>query len=97
MVGAVCLSESIQKFLFPAEADGGRFEKIGRSNPEFLGPFSGGVEIVCGTLALLGRLTRLAVLPWMALMTVALVTTRVPSCSNPTAGPWLTPPARSLP
>lgn len=38
MIGAVFLSEGIQKFLFPADVGAGRFEKIGLPSPEILGP-----------------------------------------------------------
>jgi putative oxidoreductase len=37
MVGAVFLSEGIQKFLDPAARGAGRFEKIGLPAPAFLG------------------------------------------------------------
>lgn len=44
LVGAIFLSEGIQKFLFPAELGVGRFARIGLSAPEFLivgaGPWS---------------------------------------------------------
>ena len=59
MVGVVFLSEGIQKFLFPVLRGAGRFEKIGLPSPEFLGGFVGTFEILCGTLILLGLLTRL--------------------------------------
>jgi uncharacterized membrane protein YphA (DoxX/SURF4 family) len=78
MVGAVFLSEGIQKFLFPAEVGAGRFAKIGLPWPEFLGPFVGGFEIVCGTLVLLGMFTRLAVIPLFTIMGVALYSTKLP-------------------
>ncbi|MCB1126166.1 MAG: DoxX family protein [Verrucomicrobiae bacterium] len=78
MVGGVFVSEGIQKFLFPAEVGAGRFEKIGLPNPEFLGAFVGGFEIVCGALILLGLLTRLAAIPLLAIMSVALYTTKIP-------------------
>jgi uncharacterized membrane protein YphA (DoxX/SURF4 family) len=78
LVGGVFLSEGIQKFLFPAEVGAGRFSKIGLPDPEFLGPFVGGFEIACGTLVLLGLLTRLAVLPLLTIMTVAFFTTKLP-------------------
>jgi len=54
IVGAVFLSEGIQKFLFPAELGVGRFAKIGLPSPEFLAPFVGTFEITCGLLVLLG-------------------------------------------
>ncbi|MBI4324213.1 MAG: DoxX family protein [Chloroflexi bacterium] len=78
MVGAVFLSEGMQKFLFPAEIGAGRFAKIGLPSPEFLGPFVGGFEIACGALVLLGLLTRLAVIPLLAIMAVAIFTTKIP-------------------
>jgi uncharacterized membrane protein YphA (DoxX/SURF4 family) len=82
MVGAVFLSEGIQKFLFPGELGAGRFLKIGLPMPELLGPFVGGVEIVCGSLVLLGLMTRLAVVPLLAIMAVALATTKWPMLSG---------------
>jgi len=78
MVGAVFLSEGIQKFLFPAEVGAGRFAKIGLPAPEFLGPLVGSFEIACGALVLLGLLTRLAVIPLLTIMAVALYTTKLP-------------------
>jgi putative oxidoreductase len=76
IVGSVFLSEGIQKFLFAELRGAGRFEKIGLPNPEFLGVFVGAFEIVCGLFILLGFLTRLSVLPTIAIMIVAFVTTK---------------------
>lgn len=78
LVGAVFLSEGIQKFLFPDQLGAGRFLKIGLPMPELLGPFVGTFEIVCGSLVLLGLLTRLAVIPLLVIMGVALTTTKWP-------------------
>lgn len=78
MVGAVFLSEGIQKLLFAAELGVGRFMKIGLPSPEFLGPFVGTFEIACGVLILLGLLTRLASIPLITIMLVAIWTTKVP-------------------
>jgi len=78
MVGAVFLSEGIQKFLFPGEVGAGRFAKIGLPSPELLGPLVGGFEITCGTLVVLGLLTRFGVIPLLTIMAVALYTTKVP-------------------
>jgi uncharacterized membrane protein YphA (DoxX/SURF4 family) len=82
IVGAVFLSEGIQKFLFPGELGVGRFAKIGVPAPDVLAPFVGTVEITCGTLVLLGLLTRLAALPLLAVMSVALATTKWPILVN---------------
>lgn len=76
IVGAVFLSEGIQKFLFPATLGSGRFEKIGLPSPEFLGSFVGTFEILCGALILIGLLTRLASIPLIIIMLVAIATTK---------------------
>lgn len=76
MVGAVFLSEGIQKFLFPDLRGTGRFEKIGLPNPDFLGNLVGTFEIFCGALVLVGLLTRLAAIPLIIIMLVAIVTTK---------------------
>lgn len=78
MVGAVFLSEGIQKFLFPAEIGVGRFAKIGLPAPGLLGPCVGGVEIACGQMVLAGLLTRVAVVPLIAIMLVAICSTKIP-------------------
>jgi uncharacterized membrane protein YphA (DoxX/SURF4 family) len=77
-VGAVFLSEGIQKFLFPAEVGAGRFAKIGLPSPDSLALFVGSFEIVCGSLVLLGLLTRLAAIPLLTIMSVAIYTTKIP-------------------
>jgi putative oxidoreductase len=77
MVGVVFLSEGIQKFLFADIRGAGRFELIGLPNPEFLGGFVGGFEILCGILILAGLFTRLAAIPLIVIMLVAISTTKV--------------------
>ena len=74
MVGVVFISEGIQKFLFPAIRGAGRFEKIGLPSPEFLGAFVGAFEIVCGAFIFIGLLTRLASVPTLIIMLVAIAT-----------------------
>jgi uncharacterized membrane protein YphA (DoxX/SURF4 family) len=86
LVGAVFLSEGIQKFLFPAALGVGRFTKIGIPAPQFFAPFVGVVEIVCGTLLIVGLVTRLAAIPLMIDISVAIITTKIPMLS--TAGFW---------
>ncbi|TDE05132.1 DoxX family protein [Flavobacterium hiemivividum] len=76
MVGAVFLSEGIQKFLFADTLGAGRFAKIGLPNPEFLGNFVGSFEILCGILILIGLLTRVASIPLIIIMLVAIATTK---------------------
>lgn len=76
MVGAVFLSEGIQKFLFTDTLGAGRFAKIGLPNPDFLAPFTGCFEIICGTLVLIGLFTRLAAVPLFIIISVAIITTK---------------------
>ena len=78
MVGAVFLSEGIQKFLFVDQLGAGRFAKIGLPSPQVLAPLVGGFEIVCGALLLVGLVTRLATVPLLVIITTAIVTTKVP-------------------
>ncbi len=78
LVGWVFLSEGIQKFLFPAALGVGRFAKIGIPAPQFTAPLVGGVEIVFGLLVLFGLFTRLATIPLLITIVVALLTTKVP-------------------
>jgi uncharacterized membrane protein YphA (DoxX/SURF4 family) len=70
MAGSVFLSEGIQKFLYPEDLAAGRFAKIGIPAADTMGPFVGGCEVVCGTLLIIGLLTRLAAL--VLLSTLAL-------------------------
>jgi uncharacterized membrane protein YphA (DoxX/SURF4 family) len=78
MVGAVFLTEGLQKFIYPALRGPGRFEKIGFAYPEFWGNFVGAFEVVAGTLLLLGLLTRLAALTMTVNMLVAIIITKIP-------------------
>jgi len=78
VVGGVFLSEGIQKFLFPAALGVGRFVRIGIPAPEVMAPFVGVVEIAGGLMLLAGLLTRLAAIPLIIDMLVAIATTKLP-------------------
>lgn len=78
IVGAVFLTEGIQKFLYPDVLGVGRFIKIGIPAPEIMAPFVGVVEIVCGALVLAGLLTQLASLLLFIDIFVAISTTKIP-------------------
>lgn len=78
IVGLVFLSEGLQKFLRPESVGEGRFAKIGFEHPEFWARFTGVFEITCGSLLLIGVLTRLAAIPLLIIMLVAFVTTKYP-------------------
>jgi uncharacterized membrane protein YphA (DoxX/SURF4 family) len=86
MVGWVFLSEGVQKFLFPAALGAGRFAKIGIPAPQFFAPFVGIVEIVCGALLIVGLVTRLASIPLLIDILVAIATTKIPMLSK--SGFW---------
>lgn len=79
LVGLVFLSEGIQKFMYPDQLGPGRFERIGIPAATFFADLDGVVEIVCGTLVLLGLLTRVAAVPLLIDMVGAIVLTKTPS------------------
>lgn len=89
MVGAVFLSEGIQKFLYPAMRGIGRFEKMGFPNPEFFASFVGVFEIVCGLLLLMGLFTRGAAFAMLINMTVAIIVTKIPIALGESFGPFV--------
>lgn len=79
LVGLVVFfPEGIQKLAFPNILGAGRFANIGIPYPEIMGPFVGVVETICGALVILGLLTRLAAIPLIVIMIVAIVSTKVP-------------------
>ncbi|MBN1294214.1 MAG: DoxX family protein [Candidatus Latescibacteria bacterium] len=82
MVGAVFLSEGIQKFLYPDSLGVGRFITIGIPFPEILAPFVGVFEITCGFLMIPGIVTRLVSVPLIIIMIVAIFTTKIPILIN---------------
>jgi putative oxidoreductase len=93
LVGCVFVSEGIQKFVYPDAVGAGRFAKIGIPAPEFTGPFVGVVEIAFGTLILFGLFTRLATVPLLINMAVAILSTKVPILLGHGFGPFATPKA----
>lgn len=88
MVGAIFVAEGIQKFLYPVDVGAGRFAKIGLPHPELLATTVGTVEIVCGALVVAGLFTRLAVVPLLGVMAVAIVTTKLPILVGHDLGPF---------
>jgi putative oxidoreductase len=81
-VGGVFLASGVIKFLF-ANQGAGRFAKIGLPAPEQLAGFVGAVEIIGGALLMLGLFTRLAAIPLVIDMVVAIATTKVPLLFGP--------------
>ena len=86
-VGLIFLSQGILKFT-DAKMGLVRFAHIGFPHPGFTAHFVGGVEIVCGLLVVLGLATRLAALPLLAVISTAIVTTKLPELFRPGQGFW---------
>ena len=78
LVGGVFLAEGVQKFLYPDALGAGRFGKIGIPYPAFFGPFVGACETLCGSLLILGWLTRPAAAVLLVDITVAILSTKIP-------------------
>jgi putative oxidoreductase len=79
LVGLVVFfPEGIQKLAFPEILGAGRFANIGIPFPEITGPFVGIVETVSGALIIVGLFTRLAAIPLIIIMIVAILSTKVP-------------------
>ncbi len=78
LVGLIFFEEGIQKFLFPAIQGAGRFARIGIPSPTAMAQFVGAVEIICGALIVLGLFTRLAVIPLLIDISVAIASTKIP-------------------
>jgi putative oxidoreductase len=74
----VFFPEGLQKLIFPGILGAGRFANIGIPSAEIMGPFVGVVETVCGALIILGLLTRLAAIPLIIIMIVAILSTKIP-------------------
>ena len=87
-VGLIFLTEGIQKYLFPDLLGTGRFLTIGFSDPSFWAYFTGTFEIICGSLIILGLITRLASLPLIIIMITAFITTKIPILVHKGIWPW---------
>lgn len=92
-VGAVFFCEGILKLISPDEFGAGRFAKIGIPWPQYTGPFVGFVEVVCGALIIIGLLTRLASIPLLIDIGVAIVSTKIPILLGHAYGPFAMPQA----
>lgn len=76
-VGLVFLSEGIQKYLYPDTLGPGRFDKIGIPAATFFADLDGVVEIGCGALIVVGLLTRLAAIPLLIDISLAIALTKL--------------------
>jgi len=76
--GITFLLEGIQKFLYVDQLGVGRFLNFGIPHAIFWSPFVGVVEIVFGTLLVLGLKTKLSTIPLLIVMIVAFIYTKRP-------------------
>ena len=89
LVGLVVFfPEGLQKLLFTDILGAGRFARIGIPHPDLMGPFVGVIETACGLLIIVGLLTRLATIPLLIVMIVAVVSTKVPILLGHDVGPF---------
>jgi len=87
IVGLIFISEGFLKYKQIQWLGPGRFTELGFTNPFFWAYFTGAIEIVCGMLVLLGLFTRVASVPLLIIMLIALVTTKLPLID--TRGIWI--------
>lgn len=59
------------------------FRELGIPAPELQAPFVSGVELVCGAMILAGLMTRLAALPLIGTMVVAILTAKLKDFTGP--------------
>lgn len=76
--GITFLLEGIQKFLYVDQLGVGRFLNFGIPHAIFWSPFVGVVEIVFGTLLVLGLKTKLSTIPLLIDMIVAFIYSKWP-------------------
>lgn len=78
ILGYVFLVAGLQKFIFYDSRGPGRFADMGFPAPEFTAYFVGFFEVFCALLILFGLATRLAAIPLIITMAVAILTTKIP-------------------
>src|SRR5271156_2517392 len=81
-VGGVFFASGLIKFLYTNQGPG-RFAKLGIPAPEFMANFVGVVEIAAGLLLAVGLATRLAAIPLVFNMLVAIFTSKLPLLFGP--------------
>jgi putative oxidoreductase len=81
-VGGVFFASGLIKFLY-ANQGAGRFAKLGIPAPELTANFVGVVEIAAGLLLAVGLATRLAAIPLVIDMLVAIGTSKLPMLFGP--------------
>jgi len=88
MVGLVFLTEGILKFVRPQDLGAGRFAAVGLPFAEVLAPGVAVIEIAGGLAVVLGIYAGDAALALLAVIVVALVTTKLPILFGRPLGPF---------
>ena len=78
MLAGVFISEGYLKLVDPAWLGAGRFAQIGIPWPNFTGPLVGWTELLCGVLIAVGWFSRVAALPLIFVMMIAIISTKIP-------------------
>jgi putative oxidoreductase len=82
ILGYVFLVAGLQKFIFYDSRGPGRFMDMGFPFPEFTAYFVGCFEVACALLIIFGLATRLAAIPLIITMIVAIITTKFPQLGD---------------
>lgn len=77
-LAGVFIPEGLQKLTHADILGIGRFIGIGIPYPEFFGPLVGWVELIAGILFLVGYASRVAAVPIIVIMIVAILSTKIP-------------------
>jgi uncharacterized membrane protein YphA (DoxX/SURF4 family) len=86
-VALIFFTQGLLKYIDP-NMGVNRFTRFGFFHPAFTAHFVGAFEMFCGSLVLLGLLTRLAVIPLLIVICTAIATTKLPELSRPNQGFW---------
>jgi uncharacterized membrane protein YphA (DoxX/SURF4 family) len=88
VVGIVFLTEGLLKYVYPQDLGAGRFARIGLPWPGGLAPFVGAVEMAGGLSLLLNLAPGYAAMALCAVISTALVTTKLPVLLGRPVGPF---------
>jgi uncharacterized membrane protein YphA (DoxX/SURF4 family) len=77
MIGAVFLSEGVQKFIFPEQRSTDQFETLGFAEAEIMAHYVGVFEVLAGILILIGLFTRAGALITLIITTTAIIITNI--------------------
>jgi uncharacterized membrane protein YphA (DoxX/SURF4 family) len=88
MVGLIFVTEGVLKFVRPEELGVGRFAALGLPFPQVLAPLVAVIEVVGGLAVVVGLYAGDAALALLAVIVVALVTTKLPILLGRPLGPF---------